>query len=369
MYAFGKARSTAIATSLTTQVNKLPRGQRQTEPNAPSEFSHPSFIRGRPDLLDGIRRKAVDAAASLEPSEKPKLRPNVRRSSEADSPMPPPSMTRRSSAQSVLPQPVPPNGEATRTAALRAVATAHAHTRPNGSLAIEQQLRQVQDACDHLYRMVIEQKQRGDQLAGVVFDMHRAMQAAGVPSAFADGHLVLTLVVDAAMPPHVFGDQFGPASPSIMISSPAQPQYATGPPAYMTPPTSMAPPMDRRSSIDPAAYTGMTALHVGTPAYSPSSAYSSPGSYQHSSPHSRHSSDASFHAPVAQRRPSNPFDTLQAAVNVPLPPSPLVIPSAPLMGLGFQPAPTHHYQPLSYSQSPYSDVRMGEGGQSQSPSS
>ena len=152
-----------------------------------------------------------------------------------------------------------------------------------------------------------------------------------------------------------------------MISTPAlgSAQYSSGPPAYMTPPPLSASSMDRRSSLDPAAYAGLTALHVGTPGYaSTTSAYSSPASFHHSS-HSRQSSEASFHgAPsyAAPRRMSNALDSLQAAANVPLPPSPLVLPSAPPMGLGFHAGPSYSYEPLSYAQQAYSDVRMADGG-------
>ena len=127
----------------------------------------------------------------------------------------------------------------------------------------------------------------------------------------------------------------------------------------MTPPMISTSPMDRRPSLG----LGLTALHVGTPGSS--SAYSSPASFHHSS-HSRQSSEASFHgaspAFSASRRMSNALDTLHAAANVPLPPSPLVIPSAPPMGFGFGAAqPSYSYQPLSYTQQPYSDVRMPDG--------
>ena len=174
-----------LETLLTSQINKLPRGTRQTDPNAPCDFGHPSFVRGRIDLLDGVRRKVTDS--TLELAEKPKLRANVRRSSDAGAPMPPPSMSRRSSGQSAPPPqpqlPPMPMDEATRTAASRAAATAHARAQSTGSPTVEQQLRGLQDACDHLYRMVIQEKSRGDLLTGHVMHMQRAMQAAGVPGA------------------------------------------------------------------------------------------------------------------------------------------------------------------------------------------
>ncbi|PWZ03435.1 hypothetical protein BCV70DRAFT_17300 [Testicularia cyperi] len=43
------------------KVNKTPRGHRQSVDAQIWEFSHPKFIRGRPDLLDDIRRKALDS--------------------------------------------------------------------------------------------------------------------------------------------------------------------------------------------------------------------------------------------------------------------------------------------------------------------
>ncbi|CAO1631249.1 unnamed protein product [Sympodiomycopsis kandeliae] len=42
------------------KVNKTPRGQRNSADSQIWEFSHPKFIRGRYDLLDEIRRKALD---------------------------------------------------------------------------------------------------------------------------------------------------------------------------------------------------------------------------------------------------------------------------------------------------------------------
>lgn len=43
------------------KVNKTPRGHRQSVDPQIWEFSHPKFLRGRPDLLDDIRRKALDS--------------------------------------------------------------------------------------------------------------------------------------------------------------------------------------------------------------------------------------------------------------------------------------------------------------------
>jgi hypothetical protein len=43
------------------KVNKTPRGHRNAVDTQVWEFSHPKFIRGRPDLLDEIRRKALDS--------------------------------------------------------------------------------------------------------------------------------------------------------------------------------------------------------------------------------------------------------------------------------------------------------------------
>ncbi|KAL0087470.1 HSF-type DNA-binding-domain-containing protein, partial [Phycomyces blakesleeanus] len=43
------------------KVNKSPRGHRTLAENQIWEFSHPKFMRGRPDLLDEIKRKALEA--------------------------------------------------------------------------------------------------------------------------------------------------------------------------------------------------------------------------------------------------------------------------------------------------------------------
>lgn len=42
------------------KVNKSPRGHRGLAENQIWEFSHPKFVRGRPDLLDEIKRKALE---------------------------------------------------------------------------------------------------------------------------------------------------------------------------------------------------------------------------------------------------------------------------------------------------------------------
>ncbi|KAI9290017.1 hypothetical protein BC943DRAFT_355845 [Umbelopsis sp. AD052] len=42
------------------KINKTPRNQKSMTKDQVWEFSHPQFLRGRPDLLDGIKRKAMD---------------------------------------------------------------------------------------------------------------------------------------------------------------------------------------------------------------------------------------------------------------------------------------------------------------------
>ncbi|CAH1767129.1 2402_t:CDS:2, partial [Entrophospora sp. SA101] len=42
-------------------INKSPRGHRTLAENQIWEFSHPKFLRGRPDLLDDIKRKAMES--------------------------------------------------------------------------------------------------------------------------------------------------------------------------------------------------------------------------------------------------------------------------------------------------------------------
>ncbi|KAI9307800.1 HSF-type DNA-binding-domain-containing protein, partial [Cunninghamella echinulata] len=42
------------------KINKSPRGQRSSEKEI-WEFSHPKFIRGHPELLKDIKRKAMDS--------------------------------------------------------------------------------------------------------------------------------------------------------------------------------------------------------------------------------------------------------------------------------------------------------------------
>ncbi|KAF9512664.1 hypothetical protein BS47DRAFT_1284127, partial [Hydnum rufescens UP504] len=43
------------------KINRTPRAQRTSSDNQVWEFSHQKFLRGRPDLLDEIKRKALDA--------------------------------------------------------------------------------------------------------------------------------------------------------------------------------------------------------------------------------------------------------------------------------------------------------------------
>lgn len=43
------------------KINKTPRGQRGATENQVWEFSHPKFMRGRMDLLEDIKRKAMDS--------------------------------------------------------------------------------------------------------------------------------------------------------------------------------------------------------------------------------------------------------------------------------------------------------------------
>jgi hypothetical protein len=46
------------------KVNKSPRGHRTLAENQIWEFSHPKFVRERRDLLDQIKRKALEAESS-----------------------------------------------------------------------------------------------------------------------------------------------------------------------------------------------------------------------------------------------------------------------------------------------------------------
>lgn len=43
------------------KINKSPRGQRGHNKNEIWEFSHPRFQRGRPDMFESIKRKAMDS--------------------------------------------------------------------------------------------------------------------------------------------------------------------------------------------------------------------------------------------------------------------------------------------------------------------
>jgi heat shock transcription factor 4 len=43
------------------KINKSPRGSRTLAENQVWEFSHPKFLRDRPDLLDDIKRKSLES--------------------------------------------------------------------------------------------------------------------------------------------------------------------------------------------------------------------------------------------------------------------------------------------------------------------
>lgn len=45
------------------KINRTPRAQRASTDSQTWEFSHHKFLRGRPDLLDEIRRKALETTA------------------------------------------------------------------------------------------------------------------------------------------------------------------------------------------------------------------------------------------------------------------------------------------------------------------
>ncbi|KAI9316640.1 HSF-type DNA-binding-domain-containing protein [Dichotomocladium elegans] len=66
-------RQLNIAYATTTEhsgfhkLNKSPRGHRTLAENQIWEFSHPSFLRGRPDLLDEIKRKVAENPESARP--------------------------------------------------------------------------------------------------------------------------------------------------------------------------------------------------------------------------------------------------------------------------------------------------------------
>ena len=47
------------------KINRTPRAQRTTSDAQTWEFSHHKFLRGRPDLLDEIKRKALEPDPAL----------------------------------------------------------------------------------------------------------------------------------------------------------------------------------------------------------------------------------------------------------------------------------------------------------------
>lgn len=53
------------AASIDTIVSQTPRAQRTTTDAQTWEFSHTKFLRGRPDLLDEIKRKALEPDPSI----------------------------------------------------------------------------------------------------------------------------------------------------------------------------------------------------------------------------------------------------------------------------------------------------------------
>jgi HSF-type DNA-binding len=121
------------------KVNKTPRGQRGALDNQAWEFNHPLFQRGRPDLLDKIRRKSLE-------TELPKTVP-------AAAPGTP-------SLQNHLDMMTHQQGE------------------------IAQVLCTVQDGYEGLYREVVEGRRRQDALIQLVGQLWRLVDQSGSPSAF-----------------------------------------------------------------------------------------------------------------------------------------------------------------------------------------
>jgi hypothetical protein len=120
------------------KVNKTPRGQRGAQDNQAWEFNHPLFQRGRPDLLDKIRRKSLE-------SESLKTVPTA--------------VTGASSLQSHLDMMAYQQGE------------------------IAQALGSVQDGYEGLYREVLEGRRRQDALVQLVGQLWRLVEQNGSASA------------------------------------------------------------------------------------------------------------------------------------------------------------------------------------------
>ncbi len=59
------------------KVNKTPRGSKNPAESHVWEFSHPHFLRGRPELLDGIRRRALDSDNNSVRYEAPRETPSI----------------------------------------------------------------------------------------------------------------------------------------------------------------------------------------------------------------------------------------------------------------------------------------------------
>jgi hypothetical protein len=120
------------------KVNKTPRGQRGTVDTQAWEFNHSLFQRGRPDLLDKIRRKALE-------SESPKTVPTA----------------------------------ITGSAALQS----HLDMMAYQQAEIAQALGGVQDGYEGLYRELIEGRRRQDALVQLVGQLWRVLEHTGAPSA------------------------------------------------------------------------------------------------------------------------------------------------------------------------------------------
>lgn len=208
------------------KVNKTPRGQRGSIDQQSWEFTHPKFIRGRPDLLESIKRKTIEtdtpkslkssnpdingpfisASASSSPvipSPNPNLvngNTSLRNATVVSSPVrkegpPPPHMVPTAApvprrAPNVVNQrgspphsiPVPPQPDPRQNPT--AIIYSHLDMISIHQNEVAHQLGGVQDTCEALYRMLLEERRKQDTLIELVGAMYKTLQQSGATCEF-----------------------------------------------------------------------------------------------------------------------------------------------------------------------------------------
>jgi hypothetical protein len=189
-------------------VNKTPRGQRGTIEAQSWEFSHPKFIKGRVDLLESIKRKAMDDSfvntsgpltpppTSSLPSWSPLSSPNPSPAQVEQTEQSLPDVPQMGPAlQSAQPSPMPSMPPSPRLEAPIQMDDLTLHVA-----ALQRQLNHMQDA-------LMESRDRQNLLGTVTANLYHALQqATGCPcrSALARSQRLIVAPVPFELPMELF---------------------------------------------------------------------------------------------------------------------------------------------------------------------